>query len=329
MQIFLYVTDECNLRCTQCFYKPWLRKGHAEMPTAVALALLQKFRELGALKLSFLGGEPTLYGQAEGNKSLGYLARAAREMGFEYIRVVTNGTFDTKILEDDQLKQIDELSFSIDGDTPEIHNKLRGRRSYERSVAALQAAVEAGYAAHITMCAHRGNIGRAKNGEPLLSRAIKWAARLGARSFNLHPLFRMGVARDSWSGETDIDPSEWLSVYNDILTSIHQGEYGIPVRIPQRFVSANRPGVREGRYGYCSVKLADRLDVHPNGQMHICALHSGTSVSVASFDSGEEGLKIKWTMTDNELHRYPFFKQASRLVPGASIAASMIPGWSR
>ena len=113
MQVFLYVTDECNIRCTQCYYKPWLKKGHAEMPTNVALSLLQKFRELGAIKLSFLGGEPTLYGQADGNEPLPYLIEAARGIGFEYIRMVTNGLFDQTLLQDERLRGIDEITFSI------------------------------------------------------------------------------------------------------------------------------------------------------------------------------------------------------------------------
>lgn len=79
MQVFLYVTDECNIRCTQCYYKPSLKKYHAEMPTNVLLSLLRKFRELGAIKVSFLGGEPTLYGQADGNQPLPFLIHASRE----------------------------------------------------------------------------------------------------------------------------------------------------------------------------------------------------------------------------------------------------------
>lgn len=77
MQVFIYVTDECNLRCTQCYYKPWLKTGHPEMPTDVLLTLLEKFRQLGAVKVSFLGGEPTLYGKATNNTPLPSIVRAA------------------------------------------------------------------------------------------------------------------------------------------------------------------------------------------------------------------------------------------------------------
>ena len=157
MQVFLYVTDECNIRCNQCYYKPSL-KHNAEMPTNVALSLLHKFRELG-VKVSFLGGEPTLYGQTDGNEPIHYLIEAARRIGFEDIRMVTNGLFQEAFLKDERLREIDEGTFSMDGDTAEIHDAVRGRKTFERSLKGLQAAVSFGYTVHVTMCAHRGNIG--------------------------------------------------------------------------------------------------------------------------------------------------------------------------
>jgi hypothetical protein len=150
---------------------------------------------------------------------------------------------------------------------------------------------------------------------PILSRAIKWAETMGVRSFNLHPLFRMGVARDSWTGETDIDPLLWPRLYHEIQSSIQRDEYNIPVRIPMRFVTTGDFRLQSRRYGYCSVKLADRLDVHPNGQMHICALHSGTPVSVAMFETKGEELRIKWTASGNELFAYPFHDGENRGCP--------------
>ena len=306
MQVFLYVTDECNLRCEQCYYKPWLKRGHVEMPDTVALALLRKFRDLGAIKVTFLGGEPTLYGQDKINQPLGYLVQASRQMGFEYIRIVTNGTFSNSFLEDDRLKDLNEITFSIDGDTPEMHNKLRGRRSFERAIDALRAAVNMGFSVHITMCVHRGNVGTLEDGMPILGRAIEWAEKLGVRSVNFHPLLRMGVPRDGWTGETDITPIQWVELYSKLSTLIESAQFRIPIRIPTRFLEKGNESRKFGHYDYCSVRHADRLDVHPNGQIHICALHTGTPITVASFERLEGIVRIKWTATDNEVKRHQY-----------------------
>ncbi len=163
-----------------------------------------------------------------------------------------------------------------------------------------------GYTVHVTMCVHRGNVGRTQDGMLILSRAIKWAAAMGVKSFNLHPLFRMGVARDTWTGETDIDPLEWLSAYREIQASIKCGEYTIPVRVPLRFATAAEFDEKPRYYGYCSVKLADRLDVHPKGQIHTCALHTGTPVSVAVFEERGERIRIGWAEHNNELEQHQF-----------------------
>ena len=304
-QVFLYLTDECNTRCVHCYYKPWLKDHHGEMPTEVVQALLQKFRSLGATKVSLLGGEPTQYGQAPGNERLGRIVTLARQIGYTYIRIVTNGLFDDSLLCDPELRRIDEITFSVDGDTPEVHNSLRGTNAFQRVIRSLRHAVSLGYRVHMTMCVHRGNIGLTATGEPLLVRAIRWAASLGVHSFNFHPLLRMGVARDGWTGETDIEPEQWIQAYRLIQSLTQQGHFGITVRIPIRFVSSLQLSNHPQYYGYCSVRSADRLDVHPNGTMHTCALHTGTSTAVATFRHLDNRVRIQWEERDGELDQGP------------------------
>src|ERR1700675_2352206 len=70
-QVFMYITDRCNLECEQCIYKPSISHFiNEEIPIEDAIGLLLSFRELGAGKVTFLGGEPTLYGHREGGRPL-------------------------------------------------------------------------------------------------------------------------------------------------------------------------------------------------------------------------------------------------------------------
>ena len=156
------------------------------------------------------------------------------------------------------------------------------------------------------MCAHRGNIGRTPEGEPLLSRAISWAAALGVKSFNIHPLIKMGVARDDWTGASDLDPAEWLAAYRDLDRARKAGAFSIPLRMPLRYGSLAQFDSRPNYYGYCSVKHADRLDVHPNGQMHTCSLNNSSPIAVARFETAPEGVRIRWADEDNEIAAYDF-----------------------
>src|ERR1700720_2163372 len=62
-QVFMYITDRCNLECEQCIYKPSISHFiNEEIEFSTALELLRNFRSIGASKVTFLGGEPTLYG---------------------------------------------------------------------------------------------------------------------------------------------------------------------------------------------------------------------------------------------------------------------------
>jgi len=56
-QVFLYITDECNLRCIHCLYKPDLafHLKEKEIDLETALALISDFREMGASKLTIMG----------------------------------------------------------------------------------------------------------------------------------------------------------------------------------------------------------------------------------------------------------------------------------
>jgi MoaA/NifB/PqqE/SkfB family radical SAM enzyme len=305
-QVFLYITDECNLRCTQCYYKPWLKPGHPEIDIDVLLALIRKFREKGAIKLSILGGEPTLYGQHTKNKSLSYIVSQAREMGYQHIRVVSNGQFDGDLLNNEEMMLVDEITFSIDGDNPEIHDLLRGKDTFNKSVGNLKRAIGLNYKVQITTCVHRNNIGKDTSGRYLLERAIDWATSLGVNSINFHPIFKMNIPRDSWTGEVDISPKEWLAVYQEISQNVNNGKYRISVRIPQRFVPLSLFNSRSTYFGFCPVKLAERIEVHSNGQIHSCALNNGTPISIAKFSVKDNQLYINWSNENNELECYPF-----------------------
>ena len=92
-QVFLYLIDDCNLRCVQCLYKLDIcfQVEKKEIAFEDAVKLISDFRELGAVKLTLMGGEPTLYGKKDGNKQLLELIKKSKELGYEYVRIDTNG----------------------------------------------------------------------------------------------------------------------------------------------------------------------------------------------------------------------------------------------
>lgn len=302
-QVFLYITDECNLSCAYCLYKPDLtfHLKDKEIELRTALALLSAFKKLGASKLTIMGGEPTLYGHSQGHEPLLTLICEAKKMGWEYVRVDTNGVFESSLLEKEDFRKLDEITFSLDGHTHEINDLLRGKGVFAKCLSNINKAVNLGYNVDITACVHRGNMGAEGDGKLLLDSLIHFVASLLVRRINFHPIFKMGVPRDTWIGENDISPEEWKNVHQHLLKNIDSKSYSIPVRIPERFVSQEEFERNPDYYGYCPAKMGERVLVFPNGMIRICALMIGTPYGVARFYDD----KIIWDRsTTNELRNH-------------------------
>ena len=109
-QIFFYLIDDCNLRCVQCLYKQEIcfQVEKKEVDFNDAVKLLEDFREMGAIKLTLMGGEPTLYDIKNDNKNLLALIKKSKELGYEYVRIDTNGQFKSELLEKPEFKMLDE-----------------------------------------------------------------------------------------------------------------------------------------------------------------------------------------------------------------------------
>jgi MoaA/NifB/PqqE/SkfB family radical SAM enzyme len=294
-QVFLYITDDCNLRCRHCLYKPLLAND-SQIPLPTALGLITTFRKMGATKLTIMGGEPTRYGHDQGYRPLLDVIRTARELGYERIRIDTNGQFRPELLDEPDFRLLDDISFSLDGHTPAINDPLRGRGSHARCVANLRAAVERGYQAYITSCIHRGNVGQDEDGRFLIDSMIRFAAHVGVTGINFHGIFLHGVARDGWIEDTYVSSEDYAQMYTAVRAAIDAGGYPIPVRLPQeRLVTRAEFDADPAYFGYCPVKLAERVLVHPNGQIRICSLLIGTPQAVATFDD----TGITWDDTDD------------------------------
>ena len=134
-QIFFYLIDDCNLRCVQCLYKQEIcfQVEKKEVDFNDAVKLLEDFREMGAIKLTLMGGE-------------------SKELGYEYVRIDTNGQFKSELLEKPEFKMLDEITFSIDGPIKEINDPIRGYGSFDKCVKNIKRAKELGYNIDITSC---------------------------------------------------------------------------------------------------------------------------------------------------------------------------------
>lgn len=284
-QVFVYITSNCQLHCRQCLYKPLLGKESTDINYSVLQKVLAVFHSLGAYKVSFLGGEPTLYKDLETNKSLTDVIQDCKLLGYRFVRFDTNGQFDGKFLNDSKLRNVDEITFSLDGYNMELNDIVRGRGSFDKCESNIRKAVGNGFNVQITMCVHKYICPSLESGIYNIERMIEFATSLGVAAINFHPILKVGISRDNWIDETDISPYIWMKVYDYIQTKIQRGEYAISVRIPMRFVDARQYESNKNWFSYCPLKLAERALIMPDGTIKVCAFTIGTSCCLAKYDS--------------------------------------------
>jgi len=121
------LTDRCNLSCLHCAVN---NITSVIYPYGQIRREMQQLHDQGALILLFFGGEPFLW--KDSGKTLKDLAAEAKEMGFLYVIVVTNGTFPL------DLPSVDMVMVSLDGGR-EKHNEIRGD-TYDRIIGNIRTA---------------------------------------------------------------------------------------------------------------------------------------------------------------------------------------------
>jgi len=287
-QVFLYLTDNCNLRCIQCLYKTELafQLEKKEMDFPDALGLMTRMHEMGAIKMTFMGGEPTLY------KKLPELIHEAKKMGYSHVRIDTNGIFNPSLLDNPFFRELDEITFSLDGYTEEMNDAIRGKGSFKNCTANIKRAIDKGYNVHVTSCVHKGLTSQV-DGEPFgLIKMIEFMKGLGVKTINMHDLFKGGIPRDVWSGDINTSVPEYMQAFSEVQ-KYKEKENGISVRMPQCVTVKEEFSRNKEYYGYCSVKQFDRILAFPNGMLRVCSLMIGTPYGIGFYDKN----RIYWNET--------------------------------
>jgi MoaA/NifB/PqqE/SkfB family radical SAM enzyme len=298
-QVFMYINDQCNLSCKQCIYKPHVTYHEdRDIPLETALGLLQAMNDMGAFKLTLLGGEPTLYGRKTRPEALKALIQEARVIGYSYIRIDTNGHFPKALYHDGGLTELDELAFSLDGYNSRTNDKLRGLGTFRRISKQIEHAVSLGLRTSITCCIHEDLLARDSSGAMGVERVIRLGESLGVETVNFHDLFKAGVPMDTWTGDFDTTIEAHLQMYEEVFPLVDRGLFGVEVRLPQCFVTAEEFNRNPEYYGFCPLKLGERVMIHSDGVIRICSNLICSSFGTGQFTNSE----IRWNDSpSNEL----------------------------
>jgi MoaA/NifB/PqqE/SkfB family radical SAM enzyme len=125
-----YITNRCNAQCVFCDI--WKESPKVDADPDQVIPNLKDARKAGCTFVDFTGGEPLL------NPHLPVFLSEAKRLG--YTTSVTTNAILFKEMAAQLAGLIDLLHFSIDADTQELHDEIRGCRSFDKVIEAVPAA---------------------------------------------------------------------------------------------------------------------------------------------------------------------------------------------
>src|ERR1700758_251679 len=199
--IFWEVTKGCNLRCIHCRATATELSSPTDLPTGVALGIIDQIAESANPILVLSGGEP-LY-----RSDIFQLARYATDKNLR-VALATNGTLVTKdvarMIVDSGVKRV---SISLDGADAATHDTFRGiPGAFDAAVHGLRNLKTLGMSVQINMTIARHNAHQ-------LPEVLQLARNLGADALHTFLLVPVGCGVDIAS-EQMVPPEEYERMLN-------------------------------------------------------------------------------------------------------------------
>lgn len=135
--LWLEVTRKCNLRCVHCYADATpFQPAAGTMQYADWTNVLQQGYSFGCRAVQFIGGEPTIY------PYLPQLVSDAKNIGFTFVEVFTNGTTLNESLVDLFAKYGVRVAFSVYARQAETHDLITQRTgSFEKTIRGIRLAL--------------------------------------------------------------------------------------------------------------------------------------------------------------------------------------------
>ncbi len=201
-RVWVRVTRLCNLRCTFCL-DSWNQNG-TYVPTAELKAFIRRGREQGGQRLILSGGEATIH------PDYLKLVRYGRTLGYEWIQTVTNGQMFAypKFARAARVAGLDEVTFSMHGHTPRLHDMLVGMPgAFERAVQGIRNALAVGgLVVNVDIVVNRLNA-------PHLRDILDFYMDMGIREFDLLYIVPFGRGFEDYRPVLFFDPHQYHDAF--------------------------------------------------------------------------------------------------------------------
>jgi MoaA/NifB/PqqE/SkfB family radical SAM enzyme len=262
--IFLYITERCQLRCGHCYMGGRLERGMV-LSYQEACRIIRSCRRLGAEYITLIGGEPTIH------PDLPKIVAYACACGYKQVMIDTNGIRPDRIMIIPN-NQLYSVTVSLDGATSGSHERVRGSGTFARTLGSIRKLVAHGYRVRINCTVFKFSIH-----EAVL--VIKLAEELGVHLVNYHTFSEegFGFGKSDWS----LTPYEWIT-FCESLERIRK-QSSVSVWYPPTWTTQQKLPryVAEGFNGCLGCSL-DRLSIFPDGRCYLCSVLFDRSMHFAT-----------------------------------------------
>lgn len=247
--VFFHILTACNLSCTHCYINKE-QHGVETLDKQTIKDWLKLFYDSEKKSnLILLGGEPTLH------PDLAEIIVFAKELGFA-VTVDSNGYLFHDLLENTTPEQLDYLSFSLDGPSPEVNDAIRGEGVFLTCVANLREAVRKGFRVSVIYTVSKKNIDHLHEMVPILK-------ELKVNRFFIQVIGLRGESGNNNDEELQVTKEQWLSVVPEVAKQC--AEENIHVIYPKVFLD------KDEKFE-CAGLVAENYFIFPNGRVYLCPL---------------------------------------------------------
>lgn len=209
--VALFVTKNCNFRCSYCYGKFYTKEK--DLPLDRIQYIIDELAKAGTKRVCLLGGEPLL------RDDIGTIVDYLASKNIDVI-INTNGSLIEKRIND--IRSVSHLYVSFDG-RKEAHEANRGAATYEKTVGGIEAALANGFPVGVVSVITKNNI----NELPYL---VDFCSR---RNLSLYVYTAMNQVSDNGRLPIGALPTveEYRKVIKEIINFIDRGA---PIRYPKQ-----------------------------------------------------------------------------------------------
>lgn len=251
---YLQVTGRCNCRCVMC--DVWKEPSPMHGQTSTLKAIIQTLGQNGFNWVTLWGGEPYLHPE------IVQLMEEVKKCGMR-LQLITNGTL---LKAEETAELADNVVFSIDAPTAEIHDEIRGAKGTftraMKSMHALSALVAKngkGPGIEIDTTILRHNIG-------MLSQMIEFSRQFGDILVDFDPAQIQGTGNSSDTSIIEIPETLIESAFTELIENANNGAH---VSSAAKLQLMKEHLLKKPLSGPCMSLFKDLL-LAPDGKAYFC-----------------------------------------------------------